>query len=134
MRRIALKALAGLYGSAALLLGSCIGYVLPDNCGFPQNVFLSANGDTKSIRGAGLYGISIGSDAGGNGCGRDTLEGRYELVRREWLTVKYDWRTGEMDITAEPNRHGQSRRLTIGGMVMDSSVSIEVYQGKQKGK
>ncbi len=134
MRRIALKALAGLYGSAALLLGSCIGYVLPDNCGFPRNVFLGANGDTRSIRGAGLYGISIGPGAGGNGCGRDTLEGRYELVRREWLTVKYDWRTGEMDITAEPNRHGQSRRLTIGGMVMDSSVSIEVYQGKQKGK
>lgn len=51
MRRIALKALAGLYGSAALLLGSCIGYVLPDNCGFPRNVFLSANGDTRSIRG-----------------------------------------------------------------------------------
>lgn len=134
MRRIALKALAGLYGSAALLLGSCIGYVLPDNCGFPRNVFLGANGDTRSIRGAGLYGISIGPGAGGNGCGRDTLEGRYELVRREWLTVKYDWRTGEMDITAEPNRHGQSRRLTIGGMVMDCSVSIEVYQGKQKGK
>ncbi len=129
-----MKALAGLYGSAALLLGSCIGYVLPDNCGFPRNVFLGANGDTRSIRGAGLYGISIGPGAGGNGCGRDTLEGRYELVRREWLTVKYDWRTGEMDITAEPNRHGQSRRLTIGGMVMDSSVSIEVYQGKQKGK
>lgn len=102
----------------------------PDNSGFPRKVFLRAEGDTQTIKGTDLYALSIEQGS----VPSDEWDGdsmRVEIgVSYEWLTVKYNRKTSEMSITAEPNNTRKIRRATIGGMVQDSDVTIQVYQGK----
>lgn len=113
-------------------LSSCIGYLFPDSDGFPRNVFLSADGGTQVFYGSGLYGISMYDHSRTEGiCERDTLENKIEIVRRGWLTLIYDRRTGEMTFKAEPNDTRLKRHMTISGMVLDEGVCIEVYQGRK---
>ncbi len=44
---------------ALVMFSSCGEMLFPDNSGFPRNVFLHAEGETKTIKGVGLYAISI---------------------------------------------------------------------------
>ncbi len=112
-----------------LFLCSCVGTILPDNSGFPRKVFLHAEGETHTIKGADLYGLSIGE-------GNPSSEWDGESPKTEiyasntWLTVKYNRQTSEMTITAKPNDSRKVRSTTICGMVLDSNVDIQVYQGK----
>ncbi len=115
---------------ALVMLSSCGGLVFPDNSGFPRKVFLHAEGDTRIIKGADLYALSI--ENGGEPASEwegDSLKVEV-CVSHAWLTVKYNCRTNEMTVTAEPNDTRKIRHAVISGMVLDSSVDIQVYQGK----
>ncbi|GEM_PF-2636536 len=133
------KAFGGQCRMAILVLGvtiavsltSCGGLLFPSNHGFPKKVSFSADGGVKTVKGdRDLYGVEIRTWNGSTaGCEYDG-EGRGEYARKDWLTAKFNSKTGEMTITVEPNTTGKKRRLVIGGMVMDNGVDIEVHQGK----
>ena len=63
------------------------------------------------------------------GCECDE-EGSKMYAKMLWLKAKFNKRTGELTIIAEPNTQGKKRRLIIDGMVMDNVIDIEVHQGK----
>lgn len=98
---------------------------------FPKKVSISAEGGTKVVKGTtDFYSLGIRRWNGDTqGCERDE-EGSMKYAKMLWLTAKFNKRTGELTIIAEPNTQGKKRRLIIDGMVMDNVIDIEVHQGK----
>lgn len=129
MKRRAFLSLS-LLGVVGTLM-SC-GGLFPTNQGFPRKVMFDSEGGVKVVRGSkDLYGVEIRTFGGSTiGCDRGDSE-RGDYAQKDWLTAKFNVRTGEMTLIVEPNSTGKSRRLVIGGMVMDSGVDIEVYQGAE---
>lgn len=115
---------------ALVMFSSCGEMVFSDNSGFPRKVFLHAEGETKTIKGAGLRGISIEPSGAQSNEWNDESEGTESTVSNEWLTVTYNRKTCEMVITAAPNDTRKIRHADVDGMVLDLGVTIRVYQGK----
>lgn len=88
-------------------------------------------GGTKVVKGTtDFYDLGIRRWNGDTqGCECDE-EGSMKYAKMLWLTAKFNKRTGELTIIAEPNTQGKKRRLIIDGMVMDNVIDIEVHQGK----
>ena len=112
------------------MFSSCGEMVFSDNSGFPRKVFLHAEGETKTIKGAGLYSISIEPSGAQSNEWNDESAGTESTVSNEWLTVTYNRKTCEMVITAAPNDTRKIRHADVDGMVQDLGVTIRVYQGK----
>ena len=112
------------------MFSSCGEMVFSDNSGFPRKVFLHAEGETKTIKGADLYAISIEPSGAQSNEWNDESEGTESTVSNEWLTVTYNRKTCEMVITAAPNDTRKIRHADVDGMVLDLGVTIRVYQGK----
>ena len=112
------------------MFSSCGEMLFPDNSGFPRNVFLHAEGETKTIKGVGLYAISIEPSGAQSNEWNDESEGTESTVSNEWLTVAYNRKTCEMVITAAPNDTRKIRHADVNGMVQDFGVTVRVYQGK----
>ena len=112
------------------MFSSCGEMIFSDNSGFPRKVFLHAEGETKTIKGAGLYGISIEPSGAQSNEWNDESAGTESTVSNEWLTVTYNRKTCEMVITAAPNDTRKIRHADVDGMVQDLGVTIRVYQGK----
>lgn len=115
---------------ALVMFSSCGEMVFSDNSGFPRKVFLHAEGETKTIQGAGLRGISIEPSGAQSNEWNDESAGAESTVSNEWLTVTYNRKTCEMVITAAPNDTRKIRHADVDGMVLDLGVTIRVYQGK----
>lgn len=115
---------------ALVMFSSCGEMVFSDNSGFPRKVFLHAEGETKTIKGADLYGISIEPSGAQSNEWNDESAGTESTVSNEWLTVTYNRKTCEMVITAAPNDTRKIRYADVDGMVLDLGVTIRVYQGK----
>lgn len=115
---------------ALVMFSSCGEMVFSDNSGFPRKVFLHAEGETKTIKGADLYGISIEPSGAQSNEWNDESAGAESTVSNEWLTVTYNRKTCEMVITAAPNDTRKIRHADVDGMVLDLGVTIRVYQGK----
>lgn len=115
---------------ALVMFSSCGEMVFSDNSGFPRKVFLHAEGETKTIKGAGLYSISIEPSGAQSNEWNDESAGAESTVSNEWLTVTYNRKTCEMVITAAPNDTRKIRYADVDGMVLDLGVTIRVYQGK----
>ena len=115
---------------ALVMFSSCGEMVFSDNSGFPRKVFLHAEGETKTIKGADLYGISIEPSGAQSNEWNDESAGAESTVSNEWLTVTYNRKTCEMVITAAPNDTRKIRYADVDGMVLDLGVTIRVYQGK----
>lgn len=115
---------------ALVMFSSCGEMVFSDNSGFPQKVFLHAEGETKTIKGADLRAISIEPSGAQSNEWNDESAGAESTVSNEWLTVTYNRKTCEMVITAAPNDTRKIRYADVDGMVLDLGVTIRVYQGK----
>lgn len=115
---------------ALVMFSSCGEMLFPDNSGFPRKVFLHAEGETKTIKGADLYAISIEPSGAQSNEWSDESEGTESTVSNEWLTVTYNRKTCEMVITAAPNDTRKIRHADVNGMVQDFGVTVRVYQGK----
>lgn len=115
---------------ALVMFSSCGEMVFSDNSGFPRKVFLHAEGETKTIKGADLYAISIEPSGAQSDEWNDESAGAESTVSNEWLTVTYNRKTCEMVITAAPNDTRKIRHADVDGMVQDLGVTIRVYQGK----
>lgn len=115
---------------ALVMFSSCGEMVFSDNSGFPRKVFLHAEGETKTIKGADLYGISIEPSGAQSNEWNDESAGAESTVSNEWLTVTYNRKTCEMVITAAPNDTRKIRHADVNGMVQDFGVTVRVYQGK----
>lgn len=112
------------------MFSSCGEMVFSDNSGFPRKVFLHAEGETKTIKGADLRAISIEPSGAQSNEWNDESAGTESTVSNEWLTVTYNRKTCEMVITAAPNDTRKIRHADVDGMVQDLGVTIRVYQGK----
>lgn len=115
---------------ALVMFSSCGEMVFSDNSGFPRKVFLHAEGETKTIKGADLRAISIEPSGAQSNEWNDESAGAESTVSNEWLTVTYNRKTCEMVITAAPNDTRKIRHADVDGMVLDLGVTIRVYQGK----
>ena len=115
---------------ALVMFSSCGEMVFSDNSGFPRKVFLHAEGETKTIKGADLRAISIEPSGAQSNEWNDESAGAESTVSNEWLTVTYNRKTCEMVITAAPNDTRKIRYADVDGMVLDLGVTIRVYQGK----
>lgn len=115
---------------ALVMFSSCGEMVFSDNSGFPRKVFLHAEGETKTIKGADLRAISIEPSGAQSNEWNDESAGAESTVSNEWLTVTYNRKTCEMVITAAPNDTRKIRYADVDGMVQDLGVTIRVYQGK----
>lgn len=115
---------------ALVMFSSCGEMVFSDNSGFPRKVFLHAEGETKTIKGADLRAISIEPSGAQSNEWNDESAGAESTVSNEWLTVTYNRKTCEMVITAAPNDTQKIRYADVDGMVLDLGVTIRVYQGK----
>lgn len=115
---------------ALVMFSSCGEMVFSDNSGFPRKVFLHAEGETKTIKGADLYAISIEPSGAQSNEWNDESAGAESTVSNEWLMVTYNRKTCEMVITAAPNDTRKIRYADVDGMVLDLGVTIRVYQGK----
>ena len=112
------------------MFSSCGEMVFSDNSGFPRKVFLHAEGETKTIKGADLRAISIEPSGAQSNEWNDESAGTESTVSNEWLTVTYNRKTCEMVITAAPNDTRKIRHADVDGMVLDLGVTVRVYQGK----
>lgn len=115
---------------ALVMFSSCGEMVFSDNSGFPRKVFLHAEGETKTIKGADLRAISIEPSGAQSNEWNDESAGAESTVSNEWLTMTYNRKTCEMVITAAPNDTRKIRHADVDGMVLDLGVTIRVYQGK----
>lgn len=115
---------------ALVMFSSCGEMAFSDNSGFPRKVFLHAEGETKTIKGADLRAISIEPSGAQSNEWNDESAGAESTVSNEWLTVTYNRKTCEMVITAAPNDTRKIRHADVDGMVLDLGVTIRVYQGK----
>lgn len=115
---------------ALVMFSSCGEMVFSDNSGFPRKVFLHAEGETKTIKGADLRAISIEPSGAQSNEWNDESAGAESTVSNEWLTVTYNRKTCEMVITAAPNDTRKIRYADVDGMVLDLGVTVRVYQGK----
>lgn len=113
-----------------LMLTSC-DHTFFVNGSFPENVFLSADGGSKSIWGTMNDAPDVWAEGVQEPCTCDTVNGNSVVVRCGWLKVEYTPKTGEMVIVAEPNSSRKRRRAIISGMDLDTGVDIRVYQGKK---